>query len=70
MQNAAFGGYSNGSGFGANLGQTQALQSRGGIFNVMNGQQDNRSSAVTDRILSPSAHGSGGMLSMEKRSQI
>ncbi len=67
MQNAAFGGYSNGTGFGAGLGQPQALQNRGGLFNVMNGQQDNSRSSITDRILSPSTHGSGGMSNMQQR---
>lgn len=67
IQNAAFGGYSNGTGFGAGLGQPQALQNRGGLFNVMNGQQDNSRSSITDRILSPSTHGSGGMSNMQQR---
>lgn len=59
LHNAAFGGYSNGSGFGANIGQ-HSLQNRGGLFNIMNGQQDSRSSAVVDRIVSPSNQSSGG----------
>ncbi|MCJ1368098.1 hypothetical protein MMC16_007237 [Acarospora aff. strigata] len=62
IQNAAFGGYANGTGFGTNLSQPQSLQNRFGRFNVMNGQQENsRFSGITDRILSPSLHGSGGV---------
>lgn len=61
IQNAAFGGYPNGTGFGANLTQPHPLQNRGGLFNVMNGQPENsRPSALSDRILSPSIHGAGG----------
>jgi CCR4-NOT transcription complex subunit 2 len=63
IQNAAFGGYPNGAGFGANLAQPPSLQNRGGLFNIMNGQPENRRpSALSDRILSPSIHGAGGML--------
>ncbi len=61
IQGSAFGGYANGTGFGANLSQQQSLQNRGGLFNVMNGQHDSsRSSGITDRILSPSTQGSAG----------
>lgn len=62
IQNAAFGGYSNGTGYGANLPQPQSLQNRSGLFNIMNGQPENsRPSAMSDRILSPSIQGAGGM---------
>lgn len=62
IQNAAFGVYPNGIGLGTNLTQPQSLQNRGGLFNVMNGQPDSsRPSAISDRILSPSIHGAGGM---------
>ena len=63
IQNAAFGGYPNGTGFGTNLTQQPSLQNRGGLFNIMNGQPENsRPSAISDRILSPSILGAGGML--------
>ena len=61
IQNAAFGGYQNGTGFGANLSQPPSVLNRGGLFNLMNGQPENsRTSAISDRILSPSVHGAGG----------
>lgn len=57
MQNAAFGGYTNGIAFAP---QSNQLQNRQG---VPAGQQDNgRASTLVDRILSPSALGSAGGL--------
>lgn len=57
MQNAAFGGYTNGSAFAP---QSNQILNRQG---VSGGQQDSgRSSTLVDRILSPSALGSAGKL--------
>lgn len=57
MQNAAFGGYTNGIAFAP---QSNQLQNRQG---VSAGQQDTgRASTLVDRILSPSALGSAGGL--------
>ncbi|MCJ1299565.1 hypothetical protein MMC08_002357 [Hypocenomyce scalaris] len=56
MQNAAFGGYTNGNAFAQQSNQMQNRQA------LQGGQQDSgRSSTLVDRILSPSALASGAM---------
>ncbi|KAI9792218.1 MAG: CCR4-NOT transcription complex subunit 2 [Candelina submexicana] len=63
MQNAGFGGHTNGNGFGPSLIPSQGSQGRIGFLGAMTGQQDgNRGSGIGDRIVSPAGLGSGGTI--------
>ena len=61
MQNAGFGGHTNGNGFGPSLIPSQGAQARNGFLGTMTGQQDgNRGGGIGDRVMSPTGLGSGG----------